>query len=291
MSTLLGIDLGGTKIALARYEAETMQLQDSRTVPTHESAQFDQVMQDLLREIAAMKTEDAVALGVGVPGLVDSTTQRIVTMPNIEDGENTDPASVLTKNTGLPAFVINDADAFTLAEALEGAGKGESVVVGITLGTGVGGGIVMNGTLYRGARGHAGEIGHMLLRPGEPPYETDDKRGEVEQFLSGTAMGRRCAAANRPEEYLEGEVCEFMRPDVFREVAWLVTSLTHLLDPSVIVFGGSAGRALSPHLPAITRELQTWMLPGTPLPRLAIGMLPDAATRGAALIAAKSLDV
>src|SRR5690606_34007907 len=133
-----------------------------------------------------------------------------------------------------------------------------------------GGGIIIDGKIFRGANGFAGEIGHMLLKPGEPPYPTQDKRGEVEQFLSGTAMGKRCEAASHPGEYLEGEVCEFMRPDVFREVAWLVTNLTHLIDPSVIVFGGSAGHALKPHLSKVETELKKWMLPGTPIPALKI---------------------
>jgi glucokinase len=166
-----------------------------------------------------------------------------------------------------------------------GAGKDHDIVIGITLGTGVGGGVVIHQKIQRGAHGFAGEIGHMLLRPGQPPYKTENKRGDIEQFLSGTAMGKRCAEAQRPDEYLEGAVCEFMRPEIFREVAWLITNLTHAFDPSIIIFGGSAGRALKPHFGAIKKELQNWLLPTVDAPELAISVLDDAGLRGAALLA------
>jgi predicted NBD/HSP70 family sugar kinase len=179
----------------------------------------------------------------------------------------------------------NDAQCFAFAEATFGAGKGHSVVVGITLGTGVGGGIVINGQLYRGAHGHGGEIGHMLLRPGQPPYHTDDLRGDVEQFISGSAMKHRCQEAKKPEDYLEGEVCSFLRPDVFREVAWMCVSLSALLDPSIFILGGSTGHALKPHLPTIMKEWKQWSLPNTTEPLFTTAMLQDAGVRGAAALA------
>ena len=116
---------------------------------------------------------------------------------------------------------------------------------------------------------------------------TTSMRGGVEQFLSGSAMGKRCSAAKRPEDYLEGEVCSFLQPEVLKEVAWLVTNLAHLLDPSIIIFGGSAGMALKSHLKEIEAELKKWMLPETPLPKLAAGQLKDAAMRGAAILVRK----
>ena len=180
--------------------------------------------------------------------------------------------------------VENDASCFALAEAMMGAGKDRRVVVGITLGTGVGGGIVIDGKVFQGAHGFAGEIGHMLMMPGKPPYETKDQRGDVEQFLSGTAMGHRCTAAKRPEDYLEGEVCSFLQPQIFREVAWIATSLTYLLDPDIIVLGGSAGRALGPHLSKVDEELKQWVLPGTPLPLIAVAELKESGALGAALL-------
>jgi predicted NBD/HSP70 family sugar kinase len=108
----------------------------------------------------------------------------------------------------------------------------------------------------------------------------------VEQFLSGTAMGKRCEEAQSPEDYLDGAVCSFMQPDIYREVAWLCTNLLYVLDPDMIVFGGSAGHALTKHIDAIEKELKQWLLPGTPLPKIVAAEIKNAGMIGAALLAA-----
>ncbi len=283
-SSIIGVDLGGTKMAVARFDAETLDLQAKEQFETHAESGMEHVLLDLLLAIESLQTEDTVGVGIGVPGLVRHPDGIIVTMPNIPGTNNFPLQQKLQERLKIKVKVDNDVNCFALAEALFGAGKNHDVVCGITMGTGVGGGIVLNGNLYRGHHGFAAEIGHMLLQPGVPPYKTENRRGDVEQFLSGTAMGKRCAAARKPEEYLEGEVCSFLQPEIFKEVAWLTVNLTHLIDPSIIIFGGSAGRALKPHFPEITAELAKWLLPNTPAPELSIGILADAATRGAALL-------
>jgi glucokinase len=282
--TIIGIDLGGTKTAVALFDASSMKQLSVSVFPTEAVRGFKAVYGTLRRAITDIRREDTHAIGLGVPGVIDQTSKAIVTLPNIPGAEGIELAARIQYETHLPTVVENDARCFAYAEALQGAGKGHSIVLGVTLGTGVGGGIVIEGKLYRGARGYAGEVGHMLLQPGRPPYPTDDERGEVEQFLSGTAMGKRCEAASSPEDYLEGQVCGFMQPEVFREVAWLIVNAMHSIDPAIIIFGGSAGRALAPHLPVILAEASRWLLPRTPPPELAIGILPDAAALGAALL-------
>lgn len=286
-TSILGIDLGGTKTALTLFDAATLVPRTSESFPTEASKGFETVQDRLLRSVNMLRAPDTVAIGIGVPGFIDPTTQRVRSMPNIPGSGNTDVRHWLSSATGLPVTIENDARCFAYAEALVGAGKGHPIVLGVTLGTGVGGGIVIDGTLFHGAHGYAGEVGHALLVPGQPPYPTEDRRGDTEQFLSGTAMGKRCAAARRPQDYLEGEVCSFLQPEVMREVAWFIVNALHFIDPSIIIFGGSTGRALKPHLPAIERELQAWLLPGVEPPKLACGALEDAAVRGAALLAAQ----
>ncbi len=292
LRSLIGIDLGGTKIASARFDAQTLETQESTLDITRADLTFDFVREQILQCIGALRDAGTVAVGIGVPGPVERVSRRIVRLPNIPGAEGFDLAEFVQQRTGLPTIIENDANCFTFAEATLGIGRGEPVVAGIVMGTGVGGGIVIDGKIFHGARGFAGEIGHMLLVPGRPPYDTKDKpacpadrRGEVEQFLSGTAMRRRCEQAKTPQDFLSGEVCAFMRPEIFQEVAWLITNLTHAIDPSMIIFGGSAGRALKPHLPAVQQQLQRWLLPGVPAPTLAIGELPDAPLRGAAMLA------
>lgn len=285
MGTVIGIDLGGTKIAIARFDADTFSIQEENMFATHADQSFSHVYEDMLVAIKELSAKDTTAIGVGVPGLVTQPSGTLVTLPNIPDAEKFPLKETLGSDLSLNIEVDNDANCFALAEAMHGAGKGHTVVVGITLGTGVGGGIVVDGTLFRGANGYAAEIGHMLLQPGNPPYDTNDKRGDIEQFLSGSAFGKRCSAAGKPDEYLEGQVCAFMHKDIEKEVAWMCTNIIHLLNPSIIVFGGSAGLALKPHLSGIEQELSKWLLAGTPLPQLVIAKLENAGTLGAALLA------
>lgn len=282
--TLFGCDLGGTKIAVALYNAETFEEQSREQIPTDAKKGLKSALERAALIMEKMKRGDTEAIGFGIAGLVREPGGNVLDTPNIPGGNNLDIVGFLTKKFGLPVHIANDSGCFALAEAVMGSGKGHSAVVGISMGTGVGGGIVIDGKLWRGAHGFAGEIGHMLLMPGNPPYSGGHRRGDVEQFLSGTALGHRCTAAKRPQDYLEGEVCSFLRPEVARETAWLVASLTHVIDPSIIVFGGSTGRALGSLLPAIEKELQAWLLPGVPTPKLAIAQRHDAGTLGAALL-------
>jgi len=284
MPSLLGLDLGGTKIAATRFDDSTWEEQASERVDTPRCDVFDPVLEKMLALIDALRTEDTIAIGIGVPGLIRRPEGVIVKLPNIKGAKDVPLKDQVEKATKLNTVVGNDANCFALAEALHGAGKGHDIVVGITMGTGVGAGIVLSGSLFFGSHGFAAEVGHMLLKPGEPPFETEDKRGDVEQFLSGTAMGKRCETAKRPEDYLRGEVCAFLQTEVLREVAWMSVNLAHLIDPSVIVFGGSAGRALKPYLKEIETEMKQWILPGTPLPELKIAELKNAGMLGAALL-------
>lgn len=287
MASVIGIDLGGTKLAVARYDSARWKKQDARVLPTAGKT-FPVIMEEMIALIREFRSDDTTAVGVGVPGLIDKSNGSIRAVPNIPGGNGIAFLQVLKKETGLSVAVENDSACFTLAEALQGAGKGKDVVVGITLGTGVGGGIVIGGKVFQGQHGCSAEFGHMLLTPGSSPAHGGAGRGEIEEYLSGTALQRRCPQAGKPEETLAGPACAHLHAAIVREIAWMCTSLIHCVDPGIIVFGGSAGRALLPHLGSIEQALKTWMLPGSPLPSLAIGSLEDAGTRGAALLATSS---
>lgn len=283
-ASLLGIDIGGTNIKIALFDVNSLELIKSDVLATEAEKGFSDVLRRAEELIKSYRTPDVSKIGVCVAGLVQQPEGFLLQAPNIPGSENIQLKAQLQRDLGLEVLVENDAQCFTLAEALLGAGKGHSVVCGVTLGTGVGGGLVIDGKIYQGAHGFAAELGHMLLKPGEPPYETTDRRGETEQFLSGSAFGSRCKAAASPEDYLRGEVCAFMLPDVIREVAWMCTNISHAYDPSIIVFGGSTGKALKPHLKAINEELKKWMLPSMPSPILALAERPHPSPLGAALL-------
>lgn len=280
---LLGIDVGGTKIAAVAFDAKTGKPVHKEQESTEAKKGIETVCAQIEKLVGRFPRKNILSVGVGVPGLV--TPEGVVTvLPHIALKRPYALQSVLQKRLQLPVTVDNDARCFAFAEAIRGKGKGRSVVIGITLGTGVGGGIVIGGKVFRGADGFAGEVGHMLLQPGITPAGSGDDRGEVEQFLSGTALRLRCAQAEKPGDYLEGEACEFLHPSLVKECAWLFTSLTHLLNPSIIILGGSVGKALVSKLPLIKKQLKSLLLPGTPLPQISVSTLPHAGALGAALL-------
>lgn len=284
MSTVIGIDLGGTKISATRYNTNDWIAEAQERESTLSAESFSVVYEQIVAMVQRLRQPDTVGVGIGVPGLIRQPAGVIHTLPNIPKGEEFPLKSKLEAEFDMLIRVDNDANCFALAESIRGSGEGHSVVIGITLGTGVGGGIILDNKIFHGAEGYSAEVGHMLLQPGMPPYPTEDKRGEVEQFFSGTAMGKRCEAASDPTDYLEGAVCSFMHKDIYKEIAWFLVNIIHLLNPSIIVFGGSAGHAVAKHFDRLKEELIKWLLPGTPLPELTLESLPNSATLGAALL-------
>lgn len=285
MTHVLGIDIGGTNIKVAMFDTKTWKVLKEKTVPTEAEKGFLEVLTKACDIAVELSDGKKVPVGVCVPGPVTQPQGILLRTPNIPGSDSINVQEILSKKLDQHIRVENDGHCFALAEAVHGAGKGESVVCGITIGTGVGGGLIVNGKIFSGANGFAGEVGHMLMRPGNPPYETDDTRGDVEQFLSGTAFRERCKAAKTPEEYLQGEVCAFLYPEIFQEVAWLCTNVTHAYDPSMIIFGGSTGKALKAHSASIQAELTKWLLPPVPAPKIAFAELSHPGAMGAAMLA------
>ncbi len=271
--SVIGVDLGGTKLAIVRFDAESFEPQEMTTVPTEASRGFPAVFETMIELIERLRKTDTVAVGVGVPGLVHQPDGHLLNAPNLPDAIDVPLRQMLEERLKLPIALENDARSFTLAEALVGAGKGHRVVIGVTLGTGVGGGIVLDGQILHGENGYAGEIGHMLLQPGQAPFPAEGRFGEVEQFLSGTGLKKRGASAEEPPATLA------------KEAAWLCLNLTYLLNPSVIVFGGGVAKAVTERIADVEKELKNLVLPNIPLPALVPAQVKDAGALGVALLA------
>jgi glucokinase len=162
----IGIDLGGTTIKAALVNSAGEILHEMRVeTEQHDSdkllAQIIQVAHQLDKQAEGR----AAAVGIGVPGLVNIKTTRIEVMPNLPNLSEIDIPATLSKETGLPTAIDNDANAATYAELKAGVARGKRDVFFVTLGTGIGSGLIMNGQIYRGATGFAGEFGHMTIDP------------------------------------------------------------------------------------------------------------------------------
>ena len=194
MSKNIGIDLGGTNIKGAVVDGETGTILIMQSVPTEAQEGHDKVIARIIRlcknlvTSAGLKMEDINGIGIGVPGAINAKTGTTVFMTNLPDHwVNVPVCDMVTKGTGKPAFLINDVNSITWGEQVFGAGKGTDNMVCFALGTGIGGGLVINGQLILGRTGVAGELGHMIVQPHGNRCNCG-AHGCLETYASGPAI-------------------------------------------------------------------------------------------------------
>jgi glucokinase len=246
----LGLDVGGTncKLAVVHVDSNRQELVATAAIPTGPGDPAD-----VLARLAAVATElvaahgPVAAAGAGVPGLFDEDRGRAVFLPNLPASwTGQEVAGPLAAGLGVPVALINDARAFTLAESRMGAAAGCPTVVCLTLGTGVGGGVVVDGRLRFGPHGRAGELGHQVIEAGGPPCGCGN-RGCVEAFAAGPALSRLggratpeavFAAAAAGDERAAGAV-----RSVVGRLAVGIANLVTVLWPERVVVGGGVAAA------------------------------------------------
>ncbi|MEA2308880.1 MAG: glucokinase [Thermoleophilaceae bacterium] len=260
---VIGIDTGGTKL-LGGVVDEALAVRDRvhRLWRGGDRRAVLDLMVDAVGEARAAAPE-AGAVGIGVPGLIDSATGAVGFSTHLPI-EGLRFRDVMEERLGLPVFVDNDTNLAALAEQRAGAARGASHVAMLTLGTGIGGGLVLGGRLYRGAHGAAAELGHVVVDMDGPPCQGNcPNHGCLEAMASGTAIGREGAAAaeREPDSALGRElragreitgalVTELAHDGdaVARGVLALagerlgvgITSIVNALNPEVVVVGGGA---------------------------------------------------
>lgn len=272
----IGLDLGGTKLATGVVDGEG-RLAWSDEVPSSDYS-HDGVIDLLVEAIDRARRERPAAsvAGVGIPARVDYASGHAVGTVNL-DLEDLAVRDLVSERAGIPVALDNDANLAMLAEAVHGAARGTGNALMLTIGTGIGGGIWIDGDLYRGATGSAAELGHVVVDADGPPCQGNcPGRGCVEAFASGTAIGRsgREAAKEEPESALGRmaaagiEITAVEVGNAAREgdrtaigvlersgrmLGVALTSLANAFEPEVIVIGGG-GMALGPLLLDPARE-------------------------------------
>ena len=312
----IGLDVGGTKIASATLcDGE---LSESTLVETSLDDR-DALIAQLVDAVEALRHDDVRAVGVGVPSVVDFATGRIRSSVNIPL-EDVPLRELLTEKLGLPVFVDNDASCAALAEAFEDGRFTCPHLVMFTIGTGVGGGAVLGGSLFRGATGAAPEIGHQiigmdLLDGDESPESDFPQPGSLEALASGRALDRLAldAARRDPSSFLgrrlaaDGEVTGHDAVDGAKEgdeaarrcvrilgerLGIGIANAINLYDPLEVVIGGGVSNAGDLLLEPAERVAFRHVLPGVGT-RTKIRLArhgPRAGVLGAALIAAQEYD-
>lgn len=259
----IGIDIGGTKIAGGLVDELGTVVRSERIATPAESGELEDALVGMIEKLS--EGERVVAAGVAAPGFIDAAQSVVYYTPNIA-WRNEPLRQVLEARVEIPVFLDNDANAAGWAEFRFGAGRLFSDMVMLTIGTGVGGAIVVRDTLLRGGFGVGAEIGHMRVVPGGLPCGCG-AHGCIEQYGSGRALlryaneladaggiGQGIAEARRASGELDGEVLGRLiaAGDPGATVAlrtlgrWLgeaCASLSAVLDPQVFVFGGGVAAA------------------------------------------------
>lgn len=187
MSLTIGVDVGGTKVAAGVVDDEGVVLaRVRRSSKAQEPGATERIIAEVVTELAAAHPVESV--GVGAPGMVDETRSVVRLAPNLAWFDHPLRAE-LEARVGLPVVVENDANAAAWAEVRFGAARGRDDVVMVTVGTGIGGALVLGRRLYRGRHGLAAEIGHLVVEPGGRPCGCR-RRGCWEQYASGNALLR-----------------------------------------------------------------------------------------------------
>ncbi|MDO4468112.1 MAG: ROK family glucokinase [Bacillota bacterium] len=261
-----GVDIGGTTVKIGLFDMGGA-LIEKWEIPTRTQNNGEAILDDITAAVLGkmnekgIKKEQVQGIGVGVPGPVgaDGTVMGCVNLGwgtfNVE--------SELYQKTGLPVKAGNDANVAALGEMWQGGGKGHQDVVMVTLGTGVGGGIVIGGKIVAGAHGAGGEIGHIHVKDGEPQACGCGKHGCLEQYTSANGIvrvalrkleneTRETALRNfdpltSKDIYDEAKKGDIVALELVEETCKLlgdaIASICNIVDPEVVVIGGGVSRA------------------------------------------------
>jgi len=266
MTLACGVDVGGTKIAAGVIDEDSSIVEELRVVSPATSADaIEDAIAGLVTELSSR--HDISAVGVGAAGYIDKARAVVMFAPNIA-WRNVDLKTELEKRVDLPVVIENDANSAAWGEFRYGAGHDVDDLLLVTVGTGVGGGVVLDGELYRGAFGVGAEIGHMRVVPGGILCGCGN-HGCFEQYASGNALVREARVSARGGSLLARNVLDLAGGDadkitgpLITEAArggdpfaveqlaglgkWLgegIASLTAILDPAVVVIGGGVSEA------------------------------------------------
>ncbi|NLS79702.1 MAG: ROK family protein [Chloroflexi bacterium] len=279
MEVIVGLDIGGTKTAVLRGTREGRILARSQfPTPQGFAPAFERLCQEVEGHLrtAASLGDGVAAISVSIGGPLDIARGIIYSPPNLPGWDAVPLKDLLAERLQLPVHVEHDGNAGALAEQYFGAGRGFRNIIFLTMGTGLGGGLILDGRLYRGTTDLAGEVGHMRIAPDGP--EAYGKRGSWEGFCSGPGMVR-LARQLYPGRWPEGveldgrqltELAHAADPEALEVVAetgrWLgrgLAVLADILNPEVIVIGSMAVRLGDLLLDPAREEMQREALPGT----------------------------
>ena len=279
MKRVLGIDIGGTNLrgAIINIKGE---ISSKNKIKSNAKEGVESLIENLLSFIDSYSKDSPDYIGIGMPGIINQKTGVLTQAPNISDVSDYPLLQVLKKHISTtPIFLENDANCAAAGEFWIGSGKKSDSLIMMTLGTGLGGGIILNGELWRGEDGMAGEIGHIVVDP-DGPLCNCGNNGCLESFVSAESI-RKIVSSNpelnrRTIDTEQDQIPEKIRDlalegnndsikiwnDFGRYLGIGVTSLINLLNIDCIVVGGGLSNAWELFIDSTKREIELRALEG-----------------------------
>lgn len=278
MKRALGIDFGGTSVKFGVVKGEQV-IDHAEPIHTQDFPDRDTLISEIEERIITIRKQypDLSAVGVGVPGFVDFRSGTIANLTNVAGWQEVPLKAILESKTGLPVTVENDANAMAYAEWKLGAGKGYEHLVALTLGTGVGGGIIANNQMIRGANSGAGELGQTSIdyqgRVGAygNPGALEDYIGNREIAQEAIRFYKHQGIHKTAAELTPADLSELAERDdhislevwdwVTEKLACSLMNCCYLLNPEAIIIGGGVAEAGKLILEPLRGKLEKWLSP------------------------------
>ncbi len=249
---VIGVDLGGTKVQAGRVV--NSKIEEKYQTSVSANAQDEEIIvKEMFETIEKVITKDVIAIGIGVPSLVDTEKGIVYNVENIPSWKEVHLKEKTEERFGIPVFINNDANCFALGEYYYGKGRGVKHMVGLTIGTGLGSGIIINRKLYEGANCGAGEIGTV-------PY----KDSNIEDYTSGQFFKTKYGKDGKEiyEETLKGDKTALKAfEELGKNLGVAIKIILSLYDPEAIILGGSISSAFNFFKVSMFKELEDFLFP------------------------------
>ncbi|MCA0991558.1 ROK family protein [Pseudalkalibacillus hwajinpoensis] len=266
----IGVDLGGTNLRVGIVD-ENGRILQVKQIATQADQGYELIIERMTNLIKKVKKAySAVSIGIGSPGPLNPFDGIVVSPPNLPGWKDVPITAMIQEAIGIPTYLVNDADAAALGEALYGGGKGRESTFYITVSTGVGGGYVQNNRLMQGEHGYSAEIGNMIIQPGGQKH-ANMNAGSLEALASGTSIAREGQA--RLGKTLGAEdVFQLAKEDNEEAVKIIdeavdalaigIANLVHTVDPSIFILGGGVMQAKDMILPMLRKKVDVYVYEG-----------------------------
>jgi glucokinase len=279
----IGVDLGGTNIRFAAVENDG-KISNEVSIPTRPERGRIKIISDIInlcKKIMDRKSGKITAIGFGIPGALRLKEGIVTNSPNLPDWKNFPIKEYLEKDLSLPIIIENDANSAAIGEKWQGAGQGFSNLCCLTLGTGIGGGFILDNKIWHGSQGLAGEVGHMTIKYDGIPCTCGNK-GCFEAYASGSAVKRIAIEKLKNgkqsmlsklflenKDSINPEVIFFTAQngdkiaiEIFQEIGKYlgigIVNIANLLNLDLIIIGGKVSKAWEFFYPALNEELNSW---------------------------------